>query len=310
MWPGQNNSPDPSGNPPDPAGNPYQHPPAYHQYPTAPAPVAAGQATPDGRGRSSKSTFVAVCGAAVVVLASAVTGFAVLRGGNGSPVPTASSLPAPTPTDTTRRTGDATQPVLPGWSTVANPRSGIVFDVPPEWARRAQSWVSYVAEDGDPEEKPLIGFSGTAVLKERWCSSDENVDGSEEDTALASAGSRRENGARSPEEAARDNVSQWVYGAYAQPDRSRVTTGTPQPYTTASGLTGSLATATSSGVRGKGKCGTDGKATAFAFKNTKGDIASWTFVGSKDVDEEVPDALVRKILSTVRPMTGAADGGS
>ncbi|MFD7613729.1 hypothetical protein [Streptomyces sp. NPDC059828] len=197
MWPGQNNSPDPSG-------NPYQQPPAYHQYPTVPAPVAAGPASTDGRGRTGKATLVAVCGAAVVVLASAVTGFVVLRGGNGSPVPTASSPSAPTATDTARRTGDAAQPAVPGWSTVANPRTGIVFDVPPEWARRAQSWVSYVAEEGDPEEKPLVGFSGTAVLKERWCSSDENVDGSEEDTALASVGSRRENGARSPEEAARD----------------------------------------------------------------------------------------------------------
>ncbi|MFD7613730.1 hypothetical protein [Streptomyces sp. NPDC059828] len=63
-------------------------------------------------------------------------------------------------------------------------------------------------------------------------------------------------------------------------------------------------------MRGKGKCGTDGRATAFAFKNTKGDIVSWTFVAAKGVDEEVPDAMVRKILSTVRPMTGAADGGS
>lgn len=73
-----------------------------------------------------------------------------------------------------------------------------------------------------------------------------------------------------------------------------------EPYTTASGIRGSVATASSAGVKLEGKCDTDGKATTFAFKNAKGDIVSWMFTGAKGVDEEVPDATVRKVLSTVR----------
>jgi hypothetical protein len=65
-----------------------------------------------------------------------------------------------------------------------------------------------------------------------------------------------------------------------------------------------VATAFSAGVEKKGRCDTDGKATAFAFKNAKGDIVSWTFIGVKGVDEEVPDATVAKILSSVRLANG------
>jgi hypothetical protein len=183
---------------------------------------------------------------------------------------------------------------------VTNPRTGIVFDVPPEWSLKPTSWASYVADEGDPEEFPLVGFSAPAILKEKWCVFDADLDGSSDETWLAAAGSRGERGARTPQEAARDNASLWVYGGYTQPDMAKVTKGAAQPYTTASGITGSVATASSTGVEPDGKCDTDGKATAFAFKNPKGDIVSWTFVGAKGVGDEVPDGVVRKVLSTVR----------
>ncbi|MFE3471964.1 hypothetical protein [Streptomyces sp. B27] len=70
--------------------------------------------------------------------------------------------------------------------------------------------------------------------------------------------------------------------------------------TTRSGLTGSVATATSSGLEAKGRCDLDGRATAFAFKDGKGQLVSWTFAGVRGVTDEVPDQIVRKILSTVR----------
>ncbi|MDQ0846269.1 hypothetical protein [Streptomyces sp. V1I6] len=262
--------------------------------PTQPAGPAASV-----RERRGPAAVVAVVAAAVVVVAAAVTGYLAL-GGDGDdrahpPVP-ASSAPAADDA----RTDAGEQPTVPGWRTVTNPRTGIVFDVPPEWSLKPTSWASYVADEGDPEEIPLVGFSAPAMLKEKWCVFDADLDGSSDETWLAAAGSRGERGARTPQEAARDNASLWVYGGYTQPDKAKVTRGAAQPYTTASGITGSVATASSTGVEPDGKCDTDGKATAFAFKNPKGDIVSWTFVGAKGVGDEVPDGVVRKVLSTVR----------
>ncbi|MEU8892041.1 hypothetical protein [Streptomyces sp. NPDC048442] len=235
------------------------------------------------------------------------------------------------------------KPVVAGWKTVVNPKLGIAFDVPPQWDRKESSWVSYVAENTDPQEKPLVGFTAPGILKEQWCTSDDDRDGNREETALASAGSRGESHAKSADEAARNTAGLWLYGAYTQPDRTRAKAGPAQPYTTASGLKGSLASATSTGLAQKaakagknpvkpgrpskpskpsrpskagrpggvgepeetgetvaGKCTTDGKVSTFAFTGGAGKLVSWSFVGAKGVPEEVPDATVRKIVSTVR----------
>ncbi|MFC9856060.1 MULTISPECIES: hypothetical protein [unclassified Streptomyces] len=69
---------------------------------------------------------------------------------------------------------------------------------------------------------PLVGCSAPAMLKEKWCRSDEDKSGTEEKTPWPP---------RVPGESAR---------------------------------------------RG---CDNDGKATAFAFRNAKGEIVSWTYVG-------------------------------
>ncbi|MEV6181384.1 hypothetical protein [Streptomyces sp. NPDC052015] len=74
-------------------------------------------------------------------------------------------------------------------------------------------------------------------------------------------------------------------------------------FTTASGLTGSVATSRSSGVEGRGRCDSDGKATTFAFRTPDGDLASWSFFGTDGVGDEVPDATIREIMATVRVFT-------
>ncbi|MGW1334757.1 hypothetical protein ACWD7B_10815 [Streptomyces rubiginosohelvolus] len=68
-----------------------------------------------------------------------------------------------------------------------------------------------------------------------------------------------------------------------------------------------MATATSTGADGKGRGAYDGKATAFAFENPAGETLSWTFVGVRGVDDEVPEPTVRKILGTVGSSTAHPD---
>ncbi|MFI1223663.1 MULTISPECIES: hypothetical protein [unclassified Streptomyces] len=286
----------------EPAGQP---PAGPWSAPTVPAglPPHPGPTPPGGGGRSS--TVVAVVAATAVVLAAGITGYLVLGGKDDKKPeagPTAADSRSPSASPGAPRGGseDEPAPLVPGWKTVVNPKRGIVFDVPVSWALKPTGWVSYVAENDDPEETPLVGFSAPAILKEKWCRSDEDGNGIQEETPLAAAGSRGEAAARSTAEAARENARLWVYGSYAQPSKEKVTTGAAKPFTTKSGITGSVATATSTGVDGTGRCAYDGKATAFAFESPAGETVSWTFVGVRGVDDEVPESTVRKILGTVR----------
>ncbi|MFD7973335.1 hypothetical protein [Streptomyces clavifer] len=259
--------------------------------------------TPEPPRRSwNRTTVAAVAAATAVVVACGVTVFLMLRddaAGTADAKPGATDAASTDDTDRSAAEGGS-GPLVPGWNTVVNAKRGITFDVPVSWARQSADWVSYVTEDSDPEEKPLVAMMAPAVLKEKWCTSDDDKDGAEDDTPLASTGTTGEKGAKSTAEAAEDTAKKWVYGAYTQPDSTHLEIGEAEPYRTKSGVEGSLVTVTSSGAPTKGACDTDGKAVTFAFKNAEGDFVSWTYFGAHGVSDEVPDATIREILSTVR----------
>ncbi|MFJ8543753.1 hypothetical protein ACIRFH_17330 [Streptomyces sp. NPDC093586] len=316
MWPGDQSS---AGGPHSGQPNPYQRP-GHRQnsahpgrQPPAPwnAPTVTAGPPPGGGPDGRRTKVVATVAAAAVVVAAAVTG-AVLLGDGGDdraqPYPATSSASAPSPSGggdggDPRNADDAPRPTVSSWNTVVNPELGVAFDVPASWQRQSAGWVSFVTDDEDPDDKPLIAMKAPAVLEEEWCSSDDDRDGSVDHTPLASAGTRGNNGARSTEEIARSDSAEWVYGAFAQPDRKKITTEPAVSFTTASGITGSLATSRSAGVVKKGRCDVDGKATTFAFTSADGGLVSWSFVGPARVGDEVPDATVRKIAGTVREFT-------
>ncbi|MFH8993027.1 hypothetical protein [Streptomyces sp. NPDC017940] len=305
--------------------NPYLRP-GYHQPgpPTQPGPATQpgppspqGPPTPPGppnRPGGPSTRVVALVAALAVVVAAGVTGFLVLGGDENDsarPGPDRSTS-SPGPRGADRRGGDGgPEPTVPGWRTVVNPKRGIAFDVPAGWSLKSDSWVSWVSDEakeaaGD-EDNRLAAMAAPAYLKERWCASDEEKDGVIEYAPLGGAGTRSDKGFKNTEDVARENATAWVYGAYAQPERGKVTSGPVRAYTTESGIEGSLATAASSGITKEGKCDTDGKATVFAFKDRGGEFVSWAFHGAKDVREEIPDATVLKILGTVREYE-ASDG--
>ncbi|MFJ3307792.1 hypothetical protein ACIPSA_32830 [Streptomyces sp. NPDC086549] len=312
MWPGEQ----PPGSGTQPQHNPYRQPgyqqpnpyvgqqqPAQWAVPTAVPPPQ-----PDGGGRRTK--LVAVVAAAAVVVTACVTGFLVLGGGKddeAGPGPTASPSSASgspsaavSATQDNPRGDEALKPTVTGWKVVVNPDVGIAFDVPADWAPRPKDWITYVTDDSGSGDKVLVGMKAPAVYKEKWCSSDDDKNGRTENTSLASVGTRGNDSSKSPAEAARADSADWVYGWYAQPDRKKVTTGPVTSYTTASGITGSLATSRSSGVVKQHKCDSDGTATTFAFKDPDGSVLSWSFVGATGVSGAVPESTVRDILRTVR----------
>jgi hypothetical protein len=258
-------------------------------------------APPPGNGGPNRTKLVAIVAAAAVVVTAGVTGFAVLGGGKGDRVePGPTKSPSPRTSSENLRVTDVDRPTVRGWKVVMNPEYGIAFDVPPQWTTLSKTWVTWVSANGDPDDKPLIAMEAPAVLKQQWCGSDEDKDGTTEYSPLAEAGSRGEGGARNTEEIARSDPRTWVYGQYTQPDKAKVKSGTVESFTTESGLKGSLGSAWSAGVKKSKKCATDGKAWTFDFKNAQGDLVSWSFFGAKGASGEIPDATVRRIAATVR----------
>lgn len=280
----------------------------------APTEVPGGP-RPSGGGGGNKTKITAIVAASAVVIAAGVTAFLVLGGGDKddtaggdpstSPKTSASTSPTASSSggDDNPRGGDGEKATIAGWKVVVNPKWGTAFDVPADWKVETPGTFIGFEDDKKGDGSPLIGMSAPAFLKEKWCTSDDDKDGHASDTSLAAAGTKGQSGAKDTDYVARNDSAWWVFGGYTdQKDASKklLKIGKPEAYTTASGIKGSVATTYSAGVVKKGKCDSDGKATTFAFKNSAGDFVSWTLYGAKGVKEEVPDATVRKILSTVR----------
>ncbi|MBU6529982.1 hypothetical protein [Streptomyces mayonensis] len=342
MWPGQQ----PPGGEQNPQDNPYQQPgyqqqpnpyqqPGYQQQPgaygqqqwstpqpaTVPQPVTGG----GGGGGGNRTKVIAIVASLAVVVAAGVTGFLVLGGDKDDQAddgkdkkPSASAsaeqsdAPSADPSasgDDNPRGGEEEKATVDGWKVVANPRFGTIFDVPADWELDSPGTsvgFEWEEEDGKTDRTSV---TAPAYLKSEWCTTDENKDGRKETTALATAGTRGESGAKDTDQAAETRVPWWIFGGYTEPDKKAVKYGKPKAYTTASGIKGSVIEAHSEGAKKKGKCDTEGKAMTFAFKNGAGDFVTWNLYGAKGVDEEVPQETMQKILSTVRlteePPTGS-----
>ncbi|MEU3608636.1 hypothetical protein AB0E83_24805 [Streptomyces sp. NPDC035033] len=295
--------------------NPYQQP-TVPQY-QVPGPVPPQGPGGDGRKRT---TLIAIVAATAVVVAGGVTGFLVLSKDDektddaGKPSTSSSAPVSGTPSAETGepsdgptseldnpRDGTTYEPTVPGWKVVHNPRYGTLFDVPPEWEVGKPTMQVGFEDAKKGDGSPLVVMSGPADLKSEWCAVDSDRNGSPEHTGLAGAGTKGAQGAKGTAAAAQGQAGLWVWAAFAQhmPEKSiKVTKAVP--FTTASGLKGSLATATAPNVKKRNKCDTDGKSFAFSFLNAENDYAAFVLYAADGVKDELPDATIRKILSTVR----------
>jgi hypothetical protein len=266
---------------------------------------------PSGQGSGNRAKVIAVAAATTVVLAGCAGGFLVLGGGDkdgnadGGGMTTEASASASrsataSPSDDPR--GKDGKPAFPGWKVVINSKWGTAFDVPPDWDVKPPSLlIGFTDDKVEDGSKPLIVMSAPAILKESWCASDDDKDGRVEDTGLAAAGTKGADGAKNTGQVAVNQVFWWVYGGYTQPDKKSIThPGRAKPYTTRSGIKGSISRAWSRNTPRQGKCASDGKAITFGFKNSAGHFVAWNLYGATGVKDELPDSTIMKILSTVR----------
>ncbi|WP_329070635.1 hypothetical protein [Streptomyces sp. NBC_01429] len=291
--------------------NPYQQP-TVPQYAVPGQPGGPGPTKDDGR---KKTTVIAVVAAAVVVVAAAGTAYFVVNkddgggekaAGDAKPSASATEDPSASPSlDNPRDGSNTAKPQIAGWKVVTNPKHGTRFDVPPEWEVSNPDTIAGFEDEAKGDGSPVVSFSGPTYFKSEWCSQDTDKDGKLEYTSLAGSGTKGARGAKNTTEAAQNEAGNWAWAPYAQQEpksalKEKIKVGTAKPYTTTSGLKGSLAEAKSVGVTKKNKCDTDGKAFAFSFATAEGDFKTWILYASASVPDELPDATIKKILSTVR----------
>ncbi|MGX1094871.1 hypothetical protein RKD47_005552 [Streptomyces albogriseolus] len=231
MWPGQqppggeqnpqSNNPyqQPGYQQPNPYQQPgYQQPNPYQQQPQWGEPSTVGMPQPgDGGGGGNRTKLVAIIAATAVVVAAGVTGFLVLGGDKddeadgkkpAKPSATASkdasADPAPSASGGNPRGGEGEKATIPGWQVVVNTRFGTKFDVPADWEiETPDTSVGFEWEEKNGEMGRTT-VTAPAYLKSKWCTADENKDGRTEDTALATAGTRGENGREGHQGGGRD----------------------------------------------------------------------------------------------------------
>ncbi|MEV0979030.1 hypothetical protein [Streptomyces sp. NPDC049915] len=308
----------------------YQQPNPYAQQQQWGTPTPAGvpqPATPPpgnlgsgNGGGGNRTKLVAIIAAGAVVLTAAVTGFLVLGGDEddtakgGSDKPTTaqsvSSSPTPSPQPTTSgggdnpRGGEAEKATVPGWKVVVNPKYGTAFDVPADWYVEDPGTFIGFEDTQKGDGSPYIGFSAPAVFKKDWCVSDDDKDGRKDSTKMAAAGTKGENGGKDTASIARGDAAAFAFGGYTDQNektsRKYLKIGQAKPYKTKSGVQGSVAVSYTQGVPKHGTCDSDGKAITFAFKNSTGNFVSWSMYAAKGVKDELPEATIQQILSTVR----------
>ncbi|WP_406448109.1 hypothetical protein OG782_04610 [Streptomyces sp. NBC_00876] len=285
--------------------NPYQQTVTQYAVPGPPG-------GPEPGNDKKKTTAIAIVAATAVVVAAVVTGVVVMNkddGKDGKNVADDKKSSAPVKPSGSASSSEANprgddgdaKPQIAGWKVVTNPKWGTQFDVPGDWEVSPPSVFSYFEDEAKEDKQPLIGFTGPADLKSKWCVQDSDKDGVDENSSLAGAGTRGAEGATDADLNARNEAGTWVWAAYAQHmPKKTIKISKAKQYTTKSGLTGSLVTATAPNVKKVTKCDTDGKSIAFTFKNSNGAFSSWVLYAAANVDDELPDATIQKILSTVR----------
>ncbi|GGQ26645.1 hypothetical protein [Streptomyces roseolilacinus] len=338
MWPGQQppggeqnpqdqNAPNPYQQPGYPQQNPYQQPgyqqPGYpqqnpYQQPTVPQYAVPGQppgppVPPDGDRK--KTTVVAIAAALVVLAAAGVTGYLVLGDdgkqqtaqGGSAPSQSASAPSAPVeppaqaPSGNPRDGSTAPKPSVPGWKVVHNPKRDTLFDIPPDWEALGSGVATGFEDEKAGDGSPVVTMSAPGRYKSEWCTYDDDKDGTADKWSLATAGTKGGQGAKDTAEAAYNEAGSWVWAGYAQTEpKGTIKITKAVPYTTKSGLSGHVATATALNTKHENKCDTDGKSIAFSFKNAKGDFVSWVMYANTGIKDEVPQETIQKILSTVR----------
>ncbi|WP_329181721.1 hypothetical protein [Streptomyces sp. NBC_01477] len=319
---------------PYPPAQPYGTPspyakPGYQAPPGYPTPQAWGPPVPGGpeggppRGGRSKATVWVAIGAALAVIAAVVVTVVFVSGGKKNsdahdtttpPVTATSPTVAPTPTptgtlepgasggggDDPRGPAGSTDvtPVVPGWQAVKRQERNSVFDVPPDWTLDSETMdVGY----GDETGKPQVAVGAPAYYKKDICTDGKNT------VSSATAGTKGGGGAPSLKTAAENEARAWAKWAFQEKGKGTVSAAqNSKAFHNAHGITGWQAQATITGVPKANKCSSNGIAYTVAWLDPaqpdKPTPVVWVLWARQGVPDQISQAMVDQIMSTIRPM--------
>lgn len=196
---------------------------------------------------------------------------------------------------------DGTPSAAPGaapeveWDVVRAPKRAAAYDVPPTWTVRTESTViGFRDAQGNP-----VASSGAATYGEGRCGEYSNlaiaVVRHDEGTDLAAA--------------ARVNAELWAGAAYldAADTPPALSTGPPETITTAAGQQAVVVEVTATPATPNPTCGTTTGAVyavaAGGYAGELGPTAVLVVVADVDAPGAAPESDIRRMLSSLRPLT-------
>ncbi|WP_308015532.1 hypothetical protein [Streptomyces huiliensis] len=247
--------------------------------------------------------------ALAVVAAAVVTGVVLLKddgeetSAHDDPKPPPSASAPASPSASASPSGSATQeptgggrgddevkPVIDGWKPVVSTKRMTVFDVPADWKVEPGMSSGFLDDKG----KSVISMSSIASYKSGACKADNSVGGT---------GTKGAQGAKSEADAAENEALSWVWAAFDQKKTGKFARNKATPFTSDHGVSGYTSSATVTGVAKSDACATDGKAFTVTFKNKQSDLVTWVLYSAKGVKDEVSDDVIKKIMSSLRPLS-------
>lgn len=283
----------------------------YHSGQWGPASVPGGPQSPKGGGGGRKKTVTIAIVAAVAVVAAAVAGVVVFTGdddkndeagGDKSSSPSVKpkeekSAPEEAEPGGGGASKDPSDPVVPGWQTVINPKWYSAFDVPrtDDWTLASTGTITGFEDD---KGKVLVAMSAPAYYKDDWC----------KDSSRAAVGTKGAKGSKDTKEAAKIAAANFAIAGYDQKQKGTLKESGAKPFTNKHGIKGHVASALITGAPKEDKCATSsGKVTSVSWINTNGDLAIWVLYTDAGVKDEISDATIKKMTGSLRSYE--AEGG-
>jgi hypothetical protein len=191
------------------------------------------------------------------------------------------------------------KPVIAGWKVVRRDERNVAFDVPPDWTLDEEGMsIGFDDKKGDPQ----VVMSAPAYYKHQWCTAS---DGTTADRAAV--GTKGGSGATSLRSAAESEAQAWSYWAYQ--DNGKGTFSKAQnskEFHNAYGISGWQAQATATNVPKANKCSSPGGiayTVAWLDPAQKTPTAVvWVLYADTGVSDQLSQAIVDKIKSSIRPL--------
>ncbi|WP_165986941.1 hypothetical protein [Streptomyces sp. YIM 98790] len=200
------------------------------------------------------------------------------------------------------RAGVAQKPdpvVADDWQVQTIAKRSNAFDVPPDWKVDSESVYAGYEFEHEGEDMSFI-LSAPVYYMDGYCGSG---------SSRIFAGTTGSLGATDTASSARHEARNWALAAYDRKQKGKLTVTEAEEFSSEHGLQGHISTATVENVpvEDGDECATSsGKVIAISYKDARADIATWLMIMDVGYEGEVDQAVIDKIVNSLRPYEPSA----